>query len=470
MARIMDGPTRCHDAMNPQELRGLTGLVALYATRMLGLFMVLPVLALEAEHYRGVSPALVGVALGAYGLTQGLLQIPLGLLSDRVGRRVVIAGGMAVFCAGSVLAAMTESIHGLILGRALQGAGAVASAVMALLADLTTEEHRTRAMAAVGGSIGLAFAAAMVLGPLLAAHWGLAAIFWLTALLAALGIALVVFWIPAPAAPSRLAASESLAVPRLLGRVLSHGQLLRLDFGVFALHLAQMASWVAVPTLLAERHHLPLERHWLFYLAAMGGGFFLMIPLVIHGERRGRLKPVLLFGIAALMAGDGLLAMAGERFFLFAAGALAFFVGFNLLEAVLPSLVSKIAPAGTRGTAMGVFSSSQFLGAFAGGALGGLVAHGSGLEDVFWLAAAVAALWLGVAATMAPPPNWGTVVVDLAEYPAAAAVERLRECCKGVEEITLFPEERLLYLKVDKSRFSREELDALLREGAAGRP
>jgi len=449
--------------MNKLEIRSLLGLIALYATRMLGLFMVLPVLSLYVSEYSGSTTFLLGVALGIYGLTQGLLQIPLGMLSDRIGRKAVILGGMGLFLVGSLVAAQADSVAGLIIGRALQGAGAVASTIMALLSDLTTEENRTKAMAAVGGSIGISFALAMVLGPVLASFGGLQLIFWITAVLAALGI-LVVLWIPTPQTASRLATSEALTMPALFKATLKNTELLRLDMGVCVLHMVQMASWVSIPFILRERLGFGLEQHWWLYLLTMGLGFVVMLPLIIVGERRRRLKHVFVAAILLLAVAEALFFKSQTSFALFAFAMFLFFTAFNLLEATLPSLVSKITPGGSRGTAMGIYSSSQFLGAFLGGVAGGYIAHNFGYQYVFLFSALAVLIWAGVALTMPNPRHWGTVVIDLASHPHipadGAAVRRL---LKGVEEVTCILDRELIYLKVDKDRFDKRQLEALLR-------
>jgi len=449
--------------MNKLEIRSLLGLIALYATRMLGLFMVLPVLSLYVSEYSGSTTFLLGVALGVYGLTQGLLQIPLGMLSDRVGRKAVILGGMAVFLVGSLVAALADSIVGLIVGRALQGAGAVASTIMALLSDLTTEENRTKSMAAVGGSIGIAFALAMVLGPLFASVGGLQLIFWLTAALAGVGM-LIVLGLPTPETTSRLTASEALTMPALIKTTLKNGELLRLDLGVCVLHMVQMASWVSIPFILRERLGFGLEHHWWLYLLTMGLGFVVMLPLIIVGERRRRLKHVFVAAILLLAVAEVLLFRSHASVLLFAFAMFLFFTAFNLLEAALPSLVSKMTPSGSRGTAMGIYSSSQFLGAFLGGIAGGYIAHRFGYQYVFLFSGLAILVWAGVALSMANPRHWGTVVIDLVNYPHVPADgAAVRKLLKGVEEVTYILDRKLIYLKVDKDRFDKRQLDALLR-------
>jgi MFS family permease len=452
--------------MNVLERRSLTGLVSLYATRMLGLFMVLPVLSVFSDSYQGATTLLIGVALGVYGLTQSLFQIPLGILSDKIGRKPIILGGMLVFLVGSVVAALSTSVYGLILGRALQGAGAVASTIMALLSDLTTEQNRTKAMAAVGGSIGIAFALAMVGGPVVASYAGVSGIFWLTALLAALGVLVVIFWIPAPVRVSRIASREALAMPSLFWSTLCHRDLLRLNLGVFILHLVQMASWVSVPWVLSHSLGFEISRHWLLYLLTMGFGFVAMLPFMIIAERKRILKWVFAAAVLLLAIAEGSLYMAEGRFWLFVLGMFLFFMAFNLLEASLPSLVSKVSPSGSRGTAMGIYSSSQFFGAFLGGVVGGFVAQHYGHPAVFVMSVVAVVIWLLIALTMAPPRHWASVVVSLQEDELVSLpVADIEHSVAGVEEVTFFPEQQLMYLKVDKAVYDPATLEKIL-----GRP
>lgn len=377
--------------MTAVERRAVLSLALLYNVRMLGLFMVLPLLALYATDYRGSTPALIGLALGAYGLSQALLQIPLGWLSDRVGRKPVILGGLLVFAAGSVLAAMADTIHGVILGRLLQGAGAIASSIMALVADLTSEEQRTKAMAAVGASIGLAFAIALIAGPLLAAQGGLDLVFATTALLAMLGI-LVLWRVPAPARVLPAAAGEVTARSGLFGRALRDPALLRLDGGIFILHCVLMALFLVFPTLLEEVAGVSRELHWRIYLAVILLSVLGILPMMRLAERGGRPGPVFLCAIVLLalaLAGMGLAASAWGLYI----AAWLFFTGFNYLEATLPSMVSKAVFPGGRGTALGIYSTAQFLGIFAGGAAGGWLLEHHGGTAVLLFCLALCVLW-----------------------------------------------------------------------------
>ncbi len=448
------------------ERRAITGLAGLYATRMLGLFMVLPVLALYADDLAGTTPLLVGVALGIYGLTQAIFQIPFGLVSDRLGRKPVIAFGLLLFLLGSVVAAQAETIGGVIVGRCLQGSGAVAAAIMALLADQTREQVRTAAMATIGLSIGVAFAVAMVLGPWLAAGFGLSAVFWFTALLAAAG--LVVLWRLVPPAPRRVRHRDVGIDRAQLRRALGRSDLLRLDLSIFALHLILMAIFVAVPFRLLEAG-VAVERHGLTYLGIMLLAFVVMVPLVILAEKRRQMKVMCLASIAAITLSLGGLAGLGSGLSSLFGWLLLFFIAFNLLEATLPSMLSKLAPAGGKGTAMGVYSTGQFLGAFLGGVLGGFLAQQWGLAAVFLGCALLGLVWLALMVGMSPPPHLASEVVALDGEPRGDALDALMARfaeVAGVEDVLVVPEERLAYLKVDRQRLDEKALERLIDTGS----
>lgn len=389
-------PSPAGHSMTALERRSSLSLALIFALRMLGLFLVLPVFALEAHKYPGGdNPALVGLAMGIYGLTQALLQLPLGMASDRFGRKRVILPGLLVFAAGSLLAAQADSLTGLLLGRALQGAGAVSAAVTALLADQTRDAVRTKAMAWVGGSIGLMFALALVAAPALAAHIGLSGLFGLSCALALAGVAVLLWWVPPE--PGRQGQALRGRMAAGLAEVWTHPDLLRLNLGVFVLHTVQLSMWVAVPALLVQAG-LGKEQHWRLYLpavvlsfAALGGLFAL--------ERAGRLRAALLGAIALVLlvqAGLGALAVSGATPTLWLLGPLmwVFFCGFNALEASQPSLVSRMAPAHLRGAALGSYNTLQSLGLFAGGALGGALVKWSGTPGLFAVTSALTALWL----------------------------------------------------------------------------
>ncbi|HVC53064.1 MAG TPA: MFS transporter [Stellaceae bacterium] len=439
--------------MTPRELRATGSLAAIFAMRLLGLFMIYPVFAGYAGHLRGTTPETIGLALGAYGLTQGLLQIPFGLLSDRIGRKVVIAGGLLLFGIGSVVAALATTIDGMILGRILQGTGAIGSATLALIADLTREEVRTRAMAMVGMTIGFSFVVAIVVGPLIAAAAGVPAIFWLTAVLAVVGIAIAVGAVPAPARLVRHGDAE--AVPALLARVLRDGELLRLDFAIFALHVILTASFLAVPALLVHTLHLSNERNWLVYLPVLAASVVLMVPAIIIAEKRNLMKGTFVAAITLLAASLIALWAVGQ----FAAAAVAalvgFFTAFNVMEALLPSLVTKTAPAGAKGTATGVYSSAQFLGIFVGGAAGGWALAAGGPRGVFAFAVVVALVWLLLALTMRRPGAYSSYLAPLgtADRGEVGALAARLAAVPGVVEAAVAVDEGVVHLKIDRHRF-----------------
>lgn len=377
--------------MTHLERRSSVGLAAIFALRMLGLFMVLPVFVLEAQKYPGGdNPALIGLAMGMYGLTQACMQLPVGMASDRFGRKRVIIIGLLVFAVGSLVAALADSVMGLLMGRAVQGAGAVSAAVTALLADQTRESVRTKAMALVGMSIGLMFALALVLAPWLTARVGLSGLFGLTFALTLGGIALIVWVVPVESPRPHDAPHARLC------DVWRHGDLLRLNFGVFALHTIQMAMWVAVPTLLVQSG-LAKALHWHVYLPALVLSVVAMGALLAM-ERRGYVRAALLLSIGMIAVVQmvlGGLVVRDTPPALLTLGALlfVFFCGFNMLEATQPSLVSRMAAAPVRGAALGMYNTLQSLGLFAGGALGGALAQWTGAAGLFAATAALALLW-----------------------------------------------------------------------------
>jgi len=391
--------------MTALERRASLSLAAIFALRMLGLFLVLPVFALEARKYAGGDdPALIGLAMGIYGLTQGLLQIPYGMASDRLGRKRVIVFGLVVFAIGSFMAATATSLGWLMMGRSIQGAGAVSAAVTALLADQTRDEVRTKAMALVGGSIALMFALSLLLAPLLVVSIGLGGLFALTGALSLGGIAVVIWG--APAEPLQHKNTPRGRLMEVLGQV----ALLRLNFGVFVLHAVQLAMWVAIPTLLVQAG-LPKEHHWWVYLPAVLASFVVMGATLFPLEKRGYLRAVFLSAISLIaLVQLGLLwgVSSHASVGLLSVLLFVFFCGFNVLEASQPSLASKVAPAHARGMALGVYNTLQSLGFFAGGALGGWLIKNVGMQGLFIACGVGMLLWLAVAWPMqAPLPKAG---------------------------------------------------------------
>lgn len=436
------------------EWRAAGGLALIYALRMLGLFLVLPVLALGARDLPGATPVLVGLAVGVYGLTQAGLQIPFGFASDHFGRKRVIALGLLLFALGSAMAALATDVWWLILGRALQGAGAIAAALMALAADLTRDAVRTRTMAVIGISIGLSFSAALVLGPVLHAWIDLPGLFWLATGLSLAALLLLFTLVPTPARSSVHRDAEP--VRSQFRGVLRHPTLLRLDAGIFVLHLVMTGTFVAVPLALVDAG-LPSVRHWELYLPVFGCSVALMGPLVMLADRRERM--VFLLSIALVALAQTGLVLLHDALFGVGLALLAFFVGFNVLEATLPSLVSRSASAAGKGTAMGVYATSQFLGAFAGGVTAGLL-HGLGGPVWVFAALAVAALaWLLAAATMALPRPVTSYVVSLGARPEGADETAARlSGMPGVEEAVVVADEGVAYLKIDRDRFDSAAL------------
>jgi predicted MFS family arabinose efflux permease len=439
--------------MNSLERRSVAALASVYAMRMLGLFMVMPVFVLLGDDLEGATPALIGLAIGIYGLGQAVLQIPFGMLSDRFGRKRMIYIGLALFAMGSLLAASADSIYVVIAGRILQGAGAIASVLMALLSDLTREEERTKAMATVGVSIGLSFSLSLVVGPLLGSAFGLAGIFYVTAGLAVVAMVIVSRLVPTP--HQHVLSADSQPARKMLTKVLADPRLLRLDFGIFALHLVLTAVFLIFPTLLQDQFGLPSSSHWWFYLTVMVTSFFAMIPFIIIGEKKRKMKPILCGAIVMLTLSTAAVGYLSQALIVAWAVLFFFFMAFNLLEASLPSLVSKESPAAAKGTAMGVYSTSQFFGAFLGGALGGVLLQQAGLQGVIWLMVGVLIMWLLVALSMPAPGHTTSFVVQL-RHEARARFDDIDQSLRqlpGVQEVVILEEANTAYLKVDRRQF-----------------
>jgi MFS family permease len=447
--------------MERQEFRAAWSLAAVFSVRLLGLFMIYPVFAAYAQGLAGATPYLIGEALGIYGLSQGLLQIPFGLLSDRIGRKVMIVLGLILFAIGSAVAAMSTSIGGVIFGRVLQGAGAVGSVILALVADLTTEENRTKAMAMVGITIGASFMVALVAGPIIATFIGVSGIFWLMAGLALVGIAITEFVVPKPRQIRIHRDAET--VPGLIVSVLRNKELLRLDFGIFALHAMLTASFLVVPGLLRNTLKVSLHNDWMIYLPVLLVSVAVMVPAIIVAEKHRRMKGVFATAVAALVVSQAMLYLGAGNLFVLLAALVVFFSGFNVMEASLPSLITKAAPPDAKGTAMGLYSSAQFLGIFVGGIVGGWAHQTGGSGGVFALTTALALLWLLAAVTMAQPSYLTTRLVPIGDGQASepeSLAARLRQV-PGVAEAVVIAEERLAYLKVDSKSFDAAKAEAL---------
>jgi len=400
----MDAVRDAASGMTRSEIRASSSLASIFALRMLGLFLILPVFAVHAKSLPGGDNAtLVGLAMGMYGLTQSFGQIPLGIASDKYGRKPVIVFGLILFALGSFIAAAAHSVLWVIVGRAVQGAGAISAAITALVADSTREQHRTKAMAMIGGSIGLSFALSLVASPLLYRAIGMAGIFALTGILSLLAI-LVVLYV-APAAPALPAQKVSFRT------VLRNGELLRLDFGVFALHMTQMAMFVVMPSALIRLGHIPLAEHWKIYLPIVLISFALMLPPIFVSEKYGKSKQIFIGAIVLLLLvqiGMWLVTSQAQAHWMWLLVLLlGFFIAFNILEASQPSLVSRIAPPAAKGAALGVYNTCQAIGLFCGGALGGWLTQHVGGSSVFILGGILSIVWLIIAANMQNLPRRG---------------------------------------------------------------
>lgn len=444
-------------AMTAGERRAVTTLASLFSLRMIGLFMIMPVFALYGRELDGATPLLIGLAIGMYALAQALLQIPLSQLSDRIGRKKLILGGMLLFAIGGAVAALSTSIWGVIIGRGLQGAGAISGVVLALLADLTRIEQRTKAMAAVGMSIGLSFGLAFAIGPLLAGHFGLAGLFWSTVLMGLAGMAVCHWMVPDPVTTVRQTPST---YGQQFREALAHRELLRLNWGIFTLHLVLAAFFMSVPVLLHNSGGLDVRQHGWVYLPVLFLSFIAVVPGIIVAEKKRRMKGVFLLGIVLVLAGMAWLSLLHGSLAQIVVGLSLFFLGFNLLEALLPSLVSKICPPGSKGTAMGIYSTSQFLGAFLGGPLGGALSGHLSYGFLFAVLGLVVAVWLVVAARMEQPAFLNSMVLSfdaLSADEAPALAERLRAVA-GVHDVVVLVEERVAYLKVDRQQLDEAAL------------
>jgi len=447
--------------MSPLERRATLSLSSIYALRMLGLFMILPVLSLFAETLEGSTPLLIGLAISIYGLTQALLQIPFGLMSDRFGRKRIIVMGLLLFTAGSVVAATSTTIYGVLLGRALQGSGAIAAAIMALVADLTQEVHRTKAMAMIGASIGLSFGVAVTLGPVIAGFSGIQGIFWLTAVLSFLAIFVVLFVVPNPKQTKVHRDAE--LDPAQVSTALKNKDLLRLDYGIFILHLILTASFVIVPLLMRDAGLIPKD-HWMVYLPVLVTSMAMMIPFIILAEKKRKMKPVFVGAVLTIVLADVGLYFFNDSLIPLVACLWVFFCGFNLLEATLPSLISKTAPGNLKGTAMGAYSSSQFMGAFIGGTSGGWIYGQWGASYVFLFCACAGATWFIVALFMNPPQYFANLLVPTENVAKEDLEAFLAEILtiKGVASLQFQESEQVAYLKVDNALLDKESLQYLL--------
>ncbi|KTC78554.1 MFS transporter [Legionella cherrii] len=439
-------------------------IAAIFSFRMMGLFLLIPVFSIYAENLQGATPTLVGFALGIYGLAQGLLQMPFGMLSDKVGRKPVIAIGLVLFALGSLLGAITNSIYGMIIARALQGTGAIGSVLIALLADLTPDEQRTKAMAVIGMTIGTSFSLAMVLSPALTHHFGLSGIFNLTTLLAIAGIILLYLVIPKPVNERFHVDSET--NPALFKQVISNMQLQRLNVGIFCQHFILTATFFAIPFILrkqVEQGHL--SQQWHFYLPIMIISFILMIPFIILAEKKKRMKSVFLSSVFIMALTQSLLAYTFQNWMSLCTLILIYFIAFNILEAALPSLVSKQANPNNKGTAMGIYSTSQFLGLFLGGALAGILYQWNSSQGIFITNAIVGIIWLLISLPMKSNVSFSTLILPSPWLQKNEQIISQLLNAKGVIEVAFAEKEQVIYLRVDRERYLEGSAEKIIYHG-----
>lgn len=446
--------------MTAAEWRASASMAGVYALRMLGMFLVLPVLALHA-HAMSQDMHMVGLTMAMYGLTQAILQLPLGMLSDKWGRKKVIYLGMGVFALGSFMAAFATSVEVLIVARAIQGAGAVSAAVTALLADLTRDEVRTRAMSLIGLSIGLTFAVSLVLSPILTRFIGVNGLFFLMGLLSLGSLALVRWLTPTPE-QTRFHEDAQMQSARLF-EVWKNSSLLRLNYGIFALQAGLMAIFTTLPFALYELGWQKLE-HWKVYLPAVVLGLVLMVPAIIVGETRNRLKPVFVLGIALVLLAQAALMLSIHSVLAISVCLMVYFVGFNILEASLPSMVSKIAPSDLKGTAMGVYNTMQSLGVFAGGIIGGKMYALGGFYGVFGFCCLIVLIWLVLAINSPAPRPVKNIMFSVPED-YRARLNELSGSLKsvsGVETVSFSADGQTVFIKALQQGFDEEKIQQIL--------
>lgn len=446
--------------MSAAEKRATWGLGAVFSLRMLGMFMVLPVLTTYGMRLQDASESLIGLAIGIYGLMQAILQIPFGSWSDRFGRKPLIVFGLLIFTLGSIIAAVTTSIWGVILGRALQGSGAIAAAVMALLSDLTREQNCTKAMAFIGISFGITFAIAMVSGPIITHALGLHGLFWVIAALALAAIALILFFVPD--SNVHILNRDSGMARGSFGTVLRNHSLFKLNIGIFCMHFLLMSTFVVLPVQL-EHAGFPAVKHWQIYLHTMLIAFITVLPPIIYAESKRKMRRVFIFCVAVILIAEIILWLADTSFWPLVSGVLLFFIAFNLMEALLPSWVSKEAPAGYKGTAMGIYATGQFLGVACGGTIGGWLAAHTGVHTVFLFGGGLTFAWLLLSFTMREPPYLASLRLTLNHkqiLPNNTQQQLIQ--LAGVHQVLIVPQEHCIYVKIDSKITNRKQLEAFI--------
>ena len=447
--------------MNSLEKRAILGVGGIFALRMIGLFMIVPVFSVYGENYAHATPFLIGLAVGIYGLGQAIFQIPMSLAADKFPRKPIIFLGLVLFAVGGIIAANATDIYQVIIGRALAGSGAVSAVLMALLADVTREEMRTKAMATMGLTIGTSIMLAFAFGPLLVGSLGISGLFWLTSGFAILAMMLL-FFVPTPLRVLKHNLDNK-SIGQQLATVLKIGDLNRLHMSVFALHLTMTAIFVILPHQLNEVMGLSVRQQGMIYLPLLFVGFAVAIPFIIIAEKKRKMRHVFLAAIALMAIALTLLAFGSQISVGIIFGLLLYFMGFNVLEATIPSWISKRAPVANKATAMGLNSSSQFFGAFVGGAMGGLLLNQPNL--LAWgILAAVMAVALILIIPIADPPYLSSTTVTIPKNIDIQDWSRQILAVDGVDELVVMAKEKVAYLKLDKAQLtdiSRQELSHL---------
>ncbi|MFV5490249.1 MFS transporter [Acinetobacter sp. ASP199] len=452
--------------MNALERRSTFALSSIFALRMLGLFMIIPVFSVAGQSYEYATPALIGLAVGVYGLTQAILQIPFSLLADRFSRKPLVVLGLLLFALGGAIAAMSDTIYGVIIGRAIAGGGAVSAVVMALLADVTREENRMKAMATMGMSIGLSFVVAFTLGPWLTGLVGISGLFWVTTVM---GLAAIAMLLMVPKV-TRHHRNFQQGYLKQLKQVLKMGDLNRLHVSVFSLHLLLTAMFIYVPSQLIEFANIPLASHGWVYLPLLVISLFFAFPSIILAEKYRKMRGIFLTAIAGIIVGLLVLIFGFESKYILLTGLGIFFIAFNVMEALLPSWLSKVAPIQSKATAMGVNASSQFLGAFFGGTLGGQLLLLNDTSMGWSILTAVAIIWLLISFGLAQPRYLSSLVLSLPENRQTDEWTSQLLSIHGIEEVVVMPEQQVAYVKVDKQQINdtaRQQLTHLLGKEVA---
>jgi len=443
--------------MNSTEKKAALTLSSVFALRMLGLFMLLPVFSVVGQQLDGNTPVLIGLAIGAYGLTQALFQIPFGWLSDRFGRKPIILFGLVIFIIGSLVAAMSDHIYGVIAGRLLQGCGAIASAIMALAADLSRDEQRTKIMASIGMSIGGAFALAMILGPVLTNLLGLQGIFYAISFLAVIAMFVIYFLTPNP--DNKFVQRDAIVARNQFSKIFKDGQLMRLNFGIFTLHFLLTSFFVAFPNRL-KGLGVDLAEHSWIYLVTMVVSVALMLPMMIFAEKKRQHARMMLVGVILIALIQFSFGMFQFPLILVVCAMIVYFTGFNLMEALLPSMISRIAPLSGKGTALGVYSTSQFAGAFLGGPVAGFIMQYKGMDGIYLVGAFMAMLWALLSLGLKNPPAltaYTLTIPEVSEEGFSSLVDEIK-AIEGVSEAIALPEAGAVYLKLDKEQLDPTSL------------